>query len=382
MIKKIQQYLKSYKLRYFDFRLLIYVVVLTLVGILVLGSASAYYQRAQLAGMALSLITLAAATVVSYSFIIRLSRILYIFTLLLLVSLFTPLGYEVGGATRWILIGGENGFRFQPSEFAKLFLILYFSAFFARYKEKLNTLRILVLALVLIVVPLFLIYREPNLSTTIIVALIFISLLFIAGLSYKIIAGVLIIGIPAAVISLVMIIRKIIPFPDYQYARIMSWIDPAQYSDNARQQQYSIRAIGSGQLWGKGLHNTSALSVKNANFISEPQTDFIFAIVGEELGFVGCVLIIILLALIVFECIFIGMRAKDQAGRLICCGAASWIGFQSIVNISVTTGLMPNTGQTLPFVSFGLTSLVCLYIIIGIVLNVGLQSRRNAAEDD
>ncbi len=381
MIKKLQ-FLKQYKLRYLNIRLLIYVVVLTLLGILVLGSASSYYQRMQFYGMILSLVLMAIAALFKYDLLIRFSRILYLLALVMLGLLFTPLGYEVGGATRWILIGGEGGIRFQPSELAKMILILFFAAFFAKYREKINTLPILALSIVLIGIPLFMIYKEPNLSTTIIVAVIFISLLFIAGLSYKIIAGVLIVGVPAAITSLVLIIRKIIPFPTYQYNRIMAWIDPAQYSDNAHQQQYSIRAIGSGQLWGKGLHNTSVLSVKNANFISEPQTDFIFAIVGEEMGFVGCTLIIILLALIVFECIFVAMRAKDFAGKLICCGAASWIGFQSIVNISVTTGMMPNTGQTLPFVSYGLTSLVCLYIMVGIVLNVGLQSRKSTSEDD
>ena len=135
-------------------------------------------------------------------------------------------------------------------------------------------------------------------------------------------------------------------------------------------------AIGSGQLWGKGLNNSEATSMKNADFIIEPQTDFIFAVAGEELGFVGCAAIIILLLLIVVECIYIGSRAKDLAGRLICCGMAALIGFQSFVNICVNTGLMPNTGIPLPFVSYGLSSVVSLYIGIGIVLNVGLQSKK------
>ena len=117
-------------------------------------------------------------------------------------------------------------------------------------------------------------------------------------------------------------------------------------------------------------------SVKNGNFISEPHTDFIFSVAGEELGFVGAATIIILLTLIALECVLIGRKAKDLAGRLICCGMAALIGFQSFVNISVTTGLLPNTGLTLPFVSYGLTSLVTLYIGIGIVLNVGLQPKK------
>ena len=146
--------------------------------------------------------------------------------------------------------------------------------------------------------------------------------------------------------------------------------------DIAYQQQNSIMAIGSGLLWGKGLGNTDPTSVKNGKFILEPQNDFIFAVAGEEMGFVGTVTIIILLLFITIECIFIARKAKDAAGRLICCGMAALIGFQSIVNICVATGLLPNTGVTLPFVSYGLTSLWSLYIGIGLVLNVGLQPKK------
>ena len=135
-------------------------------------------------------------------------------------------------------------------------------------------------------------------------------------------------------------------------------------------------AIGSGQLTGKGLDNNTTTSVKNGNFISEPQTDFIFAIVGEELGFVGSCIVIALLLLIVIQCILIGVRSQDLAGRIICCGVGGLIGFQSFINIGVATNMLPNTGVPLPFVSYGLTSLVSLYIGIGFVLNVGLKTKK------
>ena len=165
---------------------------------------------------------------------------------------------------------------------------------------------------------------------------------------------------------------------EYRLGRIMAWLYPTdpRWSDKAAQQQNSIMAIGSGQLWGKGLNNSVATSMKNANYIMEPQTDFIFAVAGEELGFVGTSLIILLLFLIVLECILIGRKAKDLAGRLICCGMASLVGFQAFVNICVATGLMPNTGIPLPFVSYGLTSLWSLFIGMGFVLNVGLQPKK------
>ena len=158
----------------------------------------------------------------------------------------------------------------------------------------------------------------------------------------------------------------------------MAWLYPQdpRWSDIAAQQQNSIMAIGSGQLWGKGLNNSAATSMKNANYIIEPQTDFIFAVAGEELGFIGTMVIVLFLLFIVIECILNARKAKDLAGRLICCGMAALIGFQSIFNIFVATGLMPNTGIPLPFVSYGLTSLLSLYLGMGFVLNVGLQPKK------
>ena len=150
--------------------------------------------------------------------------------------------------------------------------------------------------------------------------------------------------------------------------------DDDQYSDSRAQQNNSIMAIGSGQLKGKGL-NTNSVSANNGNFISEIQTDFIYAVAGEELGFIGSAAIIILELLISMECLFNGRKAKDLSGTLICCTVGALIMIQSFINISVATGLFPNTGTPLPFVSYGLTSIVSLYIGMGFVLNVGLQSR-------
>ena len=139
-------------------------------------------------------------------------------------------------------------------------------------------------------------------------------------------------------------------------------------------------AIGSGQLTGKGLNNNEVASANKGNFVSENQTDFIFSVAGEELGFIGCTAIILLLLFITFECIRTGIRAKDLSGRLICCGVAAVIGVQSFINIAVVTKILPNTGTPLPFVSYGLTSMVSLYIGMGLVLNVGLQKYRTYRE--
>lgn len=370
--------LKQYKLRNYNFRLVFYVVILTIIGILVIGSAKESVQSKQILGLFLGIVAMITISMMDYSFILRFSWFFYFFNIILLM-LVKLIGKNAGGATRWVEIAGV---RFQPSELSKIIIILFFAYFFMKHQENLNTIKVLVISFLLVGIPLYLIESQPDLSTTIVTTVIFVALLFIAGLSYKIILGVLAISVPSGLLLISLILQPGQKLLDgYQYKRIMAWLEPEKYADAAYQQINSKMAIGSGQLWGKGLNNSEITSVKNGNFISEPQTDFIFAIVGEELGFVGSVIVIVLLLFIVLECIWIARKAKDLSGRLICCGMAAWIGFQTFVNICVATGLMPNTGLTLPFVSYGLTSLVTLFIGIGFVLNVGLQPRKYGTGD-
>ncbi len=372
--------LKEYKIRDYKFRLIAYVVVLCIIGILAIGSAEEDLQSRQIAGLVAGLILMVIFSLIDYSAILRLRRIWYLLMIIMLALVLIPgIGREVGGATRWISVGG---LQFQPSELCKVLFIVFFAAFFMRYRDKLNTWRVIVVSLILAAIPIFLVLREPDLSTTIMLILVFVTLIFVAGLSYKVVLPVVGAVVVAAIVSLVLMVRESFPFlQPYQYARIVSWINPDRYTDAARQQQNSIIAIGSGQLLGKGLNNASITSLKNGNYLSEPQTDFIFTVIGEELGFLGCILVVILFALIVFECIWISRNAKDFGGRLICCGIAALIGFQAFINIGVATGLLPNTGLPLPFVSYGLTSLVSLFIGIGLVLNVGLQAGNRETDE-
>lgn len=364
--------LKQYELKNYRIRLIIYVTALTLIGINVIGSAQKSVQNKQILGLCLGLFAMVVVSIIDYSFILRFSWLIYLFNIgLLSLITFHVFGSSGGGAVRWIEIAG---FRFQPSELSKVLIILFFSWFFGKYYEKVNKLYFILLSGILIFIPWVMIEEQPDLSTSIVVAVIFITLLFLSGLSYKIIAGVLAVLVPAGSLFIYLILQpdqKILGY--YQWKRIMAWLQPEKYTTDAYQQQNSIMAIGSGLLWGKGLNNDTVFSVKNGNFIPEPQTDFIFAVVGEELGFIGGAVILVLLLLIVIECILIGRKAKDLSGQLICGGVAAWIGFQTFFNICVVTGMMPNTGLPLPFVSYGLTSLVSLFIGIGLVLNVGLQ---------
>ena len=366
--------LKQYKLRNYHFELIVSIIILNVIGILLIGSAKHSVQKTQIMGMAMGLVAMLVISLMDYSFLLRFTWIYYvgIIGLLIAVKIF---GDDAKGATRWIEIAG---IRFQPSELAKIVIILFFAYFFMKYQEKINTVPVLLSSFMLLGIPFLLILKQPDMSTSIAVALIFVSLLFIAGLSYKIILTVLGISVPIGIVGFTYVIRIAETATDFHFGRIMAWLYPTdpKWAQTAAQQQNSIMAIGSGQLWGKGLNNSVATSMKNSNYIIEPQTDFIFSVAGEELGFVGTITIIVLLLFIVIDCILIARKAKDLSGKLICCGMAALIGFQSIFNIFVATGLMPNTGIPLPFVSCGLTSLLTLYMGIGFVLNVGLQPKK------
>lgn len=364
--------LRQYKLSDYRFRLILWVLALSVLGILVIGSANASYQKRQVFGLALGLTSMVVVSLLDYTWILNFYWLIYVFGVGLLASVLL-FGTKVNGAKRWINIG----MRFQPSDIVKIMLILFLAKFFELHEEKISKWHMIFLSLLLVGVHLGLIYKEPDLSTTIVVALVFCVMIFMAGLSYKIVAGILVVCIPIAVIFMSIILQ-----PDqtsiesYQLKRVYAWLRPEEYPQEAYQQQNSIVAIGSGQLYGKGLNNDDVGSVKNGGFVAEPQTDFIFAVAGEELGFIGCCIIVFLEFLIALECLMIGRRAKALSGTLICSGMSALIFFQSFVNISVATGLLPNTGITLPFVSYGLTSLVSFYIGIGFVLNVGLQTKK------
>ena len=365
--------LKQYRLKNYHFQLVVYIIALSIIGILLIGSAKHSVQSKQIIGFVMGLTIMIVLSLIDYTFLLKFVWIYYAgMIVLLLLVLFA--GDDAKGAQRWFEIAG---IRFQPSEIAKIILILFFAYFFSRFEDCINTVRTLVLSVIFAGIPLFLILKQPDNSTTILTALIFATLLFISGLSYKIIMPVLGVSVPIVLIVISYIYTHadaLIKKGFYPATRIMSWLDPTNYADTAAQQRNSIWAIGSGQLFGKGLNNSVVTSMKNN--IIEPQTDFIFAVAGEELGFIGTISIIILLLLIVIECILIARKAKDTSGKLICCGMGALIGFQAFINLCVATGLMPNTGMTLPFVSYGLTSLVSLYMGMGIVLNVGLQPKK------
>ena len=374
----MRHFLKNIKLHYnikdYRFSLVILVTILSVIGVFMVRSARPDLMDRQIMGVVLGLAAMVVISLIDYKWVLGLYWPLYGLNLVMLIAV--PIfGTEANGAKRWLNLGFT---QFQPSDLTKILMILFFARFLMDRKEKINSPKTLLQAFALILPSLILIYEQPNLSTTICIAALFCALIFLGGLTYRYILPVIAIIVPTVVILLAIAVQPNQPFlEDYQQERILAWLDPEEYADDgAYQQLNSVMAIGSGQLSGKGYNNDETTSVKNGNFVSEPQTDFIFAIIGEELGFVGCCVVIFLLLLIVIDCILIGLKAKDTGGRIICGGVASLIGIQSFINIGVATMVIPNTGLSLPFVSYGLTSLVCFFMGIGFVLNVGLQPNK------
>ena len=373
-IKRTDKMLKQYKLRFYNFRLIIFLLAISLIGVTLVGTAAENLKSKQFVGVILGLIIMVILSLMDYSWIMNFQWFMYGFNIIMLIVVRIA-GSSANGAARWIGIGS---FRFQPTELSKIILIVFFAKFFMDHEENLNTLKTLAASAGLLAVPLILILEQPDLKNTLTVIVIFCMMIYIAGLSYKVIGGALLISVPLLIIFLSIVVQpdqKLLK--DYQRSRIMSFLYPEneEYSDNIEQQKNSKTAIASGELVGKRISgDDSTASVNEGNFVSENQTDFIFAVAGEEYGFIGCTTIVLLLLAISFECIRMSLRAKDLSGKILCCGMGGLIALQSFINICVATGMAPNTGTPLPFVSYGLTSLVSLYIGMGLVLNVGLQS--------
>lgn len=371
--------IKQYRLRDYNFRLVIFLIGLTFTGVLLVGSAEPALRNKQFFGMMLGVAIMLIVSLMDFSWILNFYWILYGCNIILLLSVWI-FGTESNGASRWLRIGG---FQFQPTELSKILIVMFFARFFMEHEENLNTLRTLVQTAILAAIPLMLIFSQPDLKNTITVVILICIMLYLAGLSYKIIGGAILIIVPLVVVFLFIVVQpnqKLIK--DYQRDRIMTFLhsEEEEYSDDVIQQNNSVMAIGSGQLTGKGLNNNEVVSANKGNFVSESQTDFIFSVAGEELGFIGSAAILIVLFLIICECIRTGWKAKDLSGKLICCGVASIIAVQGFINICVATGIAPNTGTPLPFVSYGLSSMVSLYTGMGLVLNVGLQKNRDYRE--
>ena len=319
--------LKKYKLRSYNFILVFILIVTSVFALAVVNSANSAYTVKQGAGIAISFIIMIIVSFIDYNWILKYYWIWYAIVTIMLIGVLTVFGHGSHGATRWFKIGPV---QLQPSEFLKLALILLVAKLVAANKEKLNSIKFLLLIACLTLFPILLVALQPNLSTAILLTLIVIAMLYCSGVSYKIFGIAILVVIPvlSAFLIYVVSVEHPILIEDYQRKRIVDFIEGKSEEVDMNdagtyQQAYAVQAIGSGQLYGKGLNNNDTSSLKNAGYIAEAQNDFIFAVIGEELGFTGSCITIFLLFLIVLECIIVAVRARNFEGRW--CSNIYWI---------------------------------------------------------
>lgn len=346
----------------------------------------------QLLGGMLGLFAMVVVSLIDYHFICKMFIPLYLFNLMLLLickfvnySQFRYIyGWRHMKARRWLKIGGTgeagSGFEFMPSEITKIVLIIFTAKLLCLLEHKLNTFVGLMISAVLIGLPIFIIFDQPDLSTSIVLTATFLCMLFIAGLSYKVFMWGLLIGVPLLT-GLFWYAQQDyqILFEEWQQKRILSLLHPQEYQDLMYQQNNAGAAISSGGMFGKFIVGDTGKRLTDS--VPVVESDFIFSAIGEEFGFFGCAVVIVIFALFVFFSFRIARRAKDRLGYMLASGVAITISLQAIVNIGVVLSLLPNTGIPLPFVSMGLSALITNIATVGLLLNIGLQNKDVEIDD-
>ena len=301
-------------------------------------------------------------SVIDYNFIVRLWPIIAGVCLLLMFLLFIP-GVGVGPAERpdaktWIVLG-NTGLFFQPSELVKLGFIITFTVHVDYVRDSINSLKNVLFLCIHGAIPVLLVLVSGDMGSALIFIMIFAVMIFSAGMDLKYF------GIGALLIAAAVPVAWKYVLSSIQKDRIYAIINPDEYPDIIYQQQQGLNAIKSGGIFGKGMFNSTY-----KNIVPEIENDMIFSLIGEELGLVGCILTLILFIAIVIKIIRIGKKSKDNTVSLLCSGVAAMMASQVIVNIGMCLQLLPVIGITLPFISAGGSSVVCLYLAIGLILSI------------
>lgn len=367
--------LKQYDFKRYNITLIALVLIVGFIGAFLIKQVQAEGENLYLkhvVGLVGGIMMAMFVSLFDYHFISKFYIVFYLINLVLL-GLVEVIGVSTNNSQRWLNIG----IQFQPSELTKIFLIIFTAKLFTLLRHKINNAFVIILSAVLIAIPTFFILRQPNLSTSLVILFIFVMMIFAAGLSWKIILPILLIGIPAF-FGLFWYIQQDyqILLKDYQQTRVLSILHPEEHPETMYQQESSVIAIGSGQLYGK-IFSDDTSSIRSYDYVPISESDFIFSVAGEEFGFIGCCVIIGLYAVIIYICLMTARKAPDFLGMLIAVGIASMFMFQVFVNIGVVTKILPNTGIPLPFLSSGLSSLVSGMLAVGIILNIRLQPQKN-----
>lgn len=379
------------QIRSFDILLFLCVCAVSIFGIFIIGTvkSSSEITLAETGGglanayvsqrlfFLSGLVLFALAVVIDYHFIARFYILIYVVAIGMLVGVLF-VGPDATNTARWFRIG--NLFSIQPSEFAKIFLIVFLAKFIDKTKENINDIRIVLLIIAFVALPAVLIKIQPSLSASLVVMAIGVSLLFASGLSIRYIIAFTLIVLPVALLlwhdiqnpENPIIATKILG--RYQWEdRILTFFNPEVGGDLYYQINRSLSAVSSGLLSGKG--------VGNGTWIPQGSNDFIFAVLAEQFGFQGCVAVLGVMFIIIAKCIHVAATAPDMLGRMIAIGVAAMIAFETFVNVSVVTNLLPNTGMPFPFMSSGGSAMWVHMVAMGLVINVGLSKQRSFFED-
>lgn len=333
---------------------------------LALGLDPNNYLKKQILTVAVALLIGISVVRMRYLFLRAIAPFIYGFGLIGLIIVL-QFGIDVNGIRAWI--GLPGGFTLQPSEFVKLAIVLTLSMVLSDIVQRYAVpgLREFVYSLILVAVPAALIMLQPDFGTTLVIGVIMLGLFSASGVPIRYLAALAATGV--AILGFAWTNPHILK--DYQKNRLLVFIDPSADPQNAGYTLQQVRmAIGSGGLTGTGLFNGPQT---NGRFIPEQQTDFIFSAAGEELGFLGTGLIVLLLFVICWRALAIARKSSDKFGRIAASGIAIWIAFQAFQNIGMNLGMMPVTGVPLPFVSYGGSSLFALYAAIGLLQSIRMK---------
>ena len=356
----LRRYIRDY-----DYSLLLLTLALIAFGLVMIYSAQPpdpttnFFQQ-QLIWAALGIGIMIITTAVDYRFVGAWYKLIYVGIVLILAMIFI-LGQTAFGAQRWFQILDR---QIQPSEFSKLFLIVTLAKFLSVREGQIKAIFV---SGVIVAIPIVLILLQPNLSTAIVVATIWLTIVIMAGMPLR--------WLVAFALVCALTVPIVWPFvPEYQQDRVTIFLDP--FADPSGQGYNLIQsriAIGGGGLWGQGYRQGSQ---NQLGYLRVRHTDFIFSVIAEELGFVGCLLLFALLILFNFRLVTAIGVAQDPFGRLVVAGVAGWIFFQSFVNIGVNVGVVPPTGVPLPFVSYGGSNLLTLMLAMGMVQSVVMRQTK------
>ena len=360
----------------FDYTVLIMVLILSVFGMAMVFSAgyyttvtedagTMYYLRKQAFFFLTGLVFLFAFANYDYHNFSKYYNLAMVVSVALLVAVLL-VGQTVNGATRWLGIGP---FSITPSEFSKDFMIIFTAGYLANDPEKIKEKEGMLMLFGVMLVHFALIMKQPNLSTAIVIAAIMFGIMWVAGLNPKIVG--LLAGIAVAFTLCLLTFAK----NTHWYDRLTNWVDPfADAQGEGYQVSQSIIALGNGGLKGLGFGK----SISKNLYLPEPTNDFILAIIGEEWGFIGFLFLMAAYFILLFRLILIALKASDQLGFYLATGVAVMLGLQVVINVAVVTASMPATGITLPFISYGGSSIWSFMIAMGIALNVSRKRRSTA----